>query len=168
MAHLLLPSAWLAAHVAAAAVHAYALLWLLGWALGPRAYRHRVARGTLVVRNGALYRARVPLEDIVAITPRRQAVGGTAGVVLRDGAALLPARRRVDVWLELSRPVTVERPLGEPVSVTRLALAADDPPAVGAAVAAAGRPGAGHRRRHLAVWDGATAADAASGALAGA
>ena len=46
---------------------------------------------------------------------------------MRDGAALLPSRGRVDVWLELDRPVLVRRPLGEPLAVTRIALASDDP-----------------------------------------
>jgi uncharacterized membrane protein YfcA len=53
-------------------------------------------------------------------------VGGEAGLVLRDGAALLPARGRVDVWLELDRPVMVRRPLSDPVAVCRIAPASDE------------------------------------------
>lgn len=60
-------------------------------------------------------------------TARRERIGGEAGLVLRDGAALLPVRGRVDVWLELDRPVLVQRPLADPVAVRRLALASDAP-----------------------------------------
>jgi hypothetical protein len=125
--HLLLPHGWLWAHVAVAAGHAYALLWLFAWAAGPRVRPHRVTRGWLVVRAGVLYEARVRLEAVAAVEVRRRRVGDEAALV-RDGeAVLLPARHRVDLWLELTEPVTVTRPLGEPVVTRRLAIAADEP-----------------------------------------
>jgi hypothetical protein len=124
--HLLVPGGWVVVHVASAALHAYALVWLFSWALGSRAYPHRVRRGTLIARNGAFHVARVPLAAIRAATARRERVPGEAGLVLRDGVALLPARGRVEVWLELDAPVAVRRPLAEPVYVTRLAVASDD------------------------------------------
>ncbi|HEY0346223.1 MAG TPA: hypothetical protein VGC59_16335, partial [Solirubrobacteraceae bacterium] len=37
------------------ALHAYALLWLWGFFLGPRAYPHRVGPRTAVLRDGAMY-----------------------------------------------------------------------------------------------------------------
>ena len=55
----------------------------------------------------------------------------TAPFVLEGDTALLPARRRVDLWIDLTEPVTVTRPLGEPVQVRRIGLAADDPVALG-------------------------------------
>ena len=65
-----------------------------------------------------------------AAVPRRERAGSSGRarrvLVIRDGAALLPSRGRVDLWLELDRPVLVRRPLGEPVAVTRLAVASDD------------------------------------------
>jgi hypothetical protein len=125
--HLLVPAGWIAVHVVSAVLHAYALVWLFGWALGSRAYPHRVRRGALTARNGALHVARVPLASVTGATARRERVAGEAGLVVRDGAALLPARGRVDVWLELAAPVAVRRPLGEPIFVTRLAVASDDP-----------------------------------------
>jgi hypothetical protein len=40
---------------------------------------------------------------------------------------LLPARNRVDLWLDLSEPVTVGRPFGKPLVTQRLAVASDEP-----------------------------------------
>jgi hypothetical protein len=126
--HLLLPHGWLWAHLAVAAGHAYALLWLFAWAAGPRVRPHRVAGGWLIVRAGVLYEARVPLEAVEAVEVRRRRVGGDEAALVRDGeAVLLPARHRVDLWLELTQPVIVARPLGEPVVTRRLAIAADEP-----------------------------------------
>ena len=133
--HLLLPG-WPWAHVAAAALHAYGMVWLLAWGLGSRVYRHRLAGRALLLRNRAFYRAVVPVEAIAAIELRRERTGERE-LVLRDGAALLGARGRVDLWLELTTPVPVLRPLGEPVPVTRIAVAVDDPAAMRAAIEAA-------------------------------
>jgi hypothetical protein len=130
--HLLVPPGWLGVHVVSAVAHAYALVWLLGWGFGSRAYPHRVARGRLTARGGTLYRAHVPLDAIARVTPRRERVGGEAGLVLRNGVALLPVRGRVDVWLELDRTVLVQRPLADPVAVHGLALASDAPEDLGA------------------------------------
>jgi len=150
--------------VAAAVLHAYALVWLVGWLLGPRAYRHRVGRGVLLVRNGPLYRARIPLEAIATITPCRASVRGEASLVVGDGEARLPARRRIDAWIELHEPIAVQRPLGEPVRVRRLAIAVDDPTALIAAVSA-GHDHVGARRGHHA-FDVVVGADLARDALA--
>jgi hypothetical protein len=141
--HLLVPSGWLAVHVASAVAHAYALVWLLGWGFGSRAYPHKIVKAGLHVRGGTLYRAQVPLHAITAATPRRERIGGEAGLVVRDGVALLPVRGRVDVWLELDQPVLVQRPLADPVAVRGLALASDAPDELAglllAGAAAAGR-----------------------------
>jgi hypothetical protein len=125
--HLLLPREWLWVHLALAVVHLYCLLWLFAWAAGPRLCPHRVTAGCLLVRGGVLYESRVPLDAVAGAVVRRRRVPGEAGLVIDRGAVLLPARRSVDLWLELARPVTVARPLGEAVSTRRLAIAADDP-----------------------------------------
>jgi hypothetical protein len=155
--HLLMPSGWIAAHVISALLHGYMLIWLIGWGLGSRAYPHRLRRGTLTARNGPFHRADVPLEAVTCVTARRERVGGEAGLVLRDdGTALVPARGRVDVWLELDRPVTVRRPLSGPVAVRRIALASDDPEAlVRLVLAREDEPEPATRRGRLAAWLGA-------------
>jgi hypothetical protein len=132
--HLLLPHGWLWAQLAVAAGHAYALLWLFAWAAGSRALPHRVTGGCLLVRAGVLYQARVPLEAVHAVEARRRRVGDEAALVLDADAVLLPARHRVDLWLDLTAPVTVERPIGEPVVTRRLAIAADEPERLAAAL----------------------------------
>ena len=125
--HLLLPGSWLWAHLAVAAVHVYGLLWLFAWAAGPRLRPHRIAGGSLLVRGGVLHEARVPLDAVTAVAVRRRSVGGVAGFSIDDGAVLLPARRRVDLWLDLAQPIMVVRPLGPPVWTSRIAIAADEP-----------------------------------------
>jgi len=109
------------------ALHAYALIWLWGFALGPRAFAHRVGARAAVLRNGPMYRVQVPLAAIAGATARRERVGGDARLVERDGAVLLAARGRVDVWLELTEPVRVQRPFREPLTTRRLAIASDEP-----------------------------------------
>jgi hypothetical protein len=108
-------------------LHAYALLWLWGFLLGPRAYPHRVGARTAVLRDGPMYRVQLPLSAIERVTARSERVPAGAALVERDGAVLLAARGRVDLWLELSEPVRVQRPLHEPLIARRLAVASDDP-----------------------------------------
>lgn len=124
--HLLLGGGWVAWVLTAA--HVYMLLWLWGFALGPRAFPHRVGARTVVLRAGPLYRVLVPRPAIVAAEVGRERVSSSEhGIVQCDGAVLLPVRGRVDVWLELSEPVPVQRPLREPLLTRRLAVASDDP-----------------------------------------
>ena len=124
---LLLPAGWFWAHVAAAALHAYMLVWLFALAAGPRLRPHRLQREHLVVRSGLLHAAIVPLNAVTAVEIDRRRVGERATLVVDGEAALLPSRRRVDLWLELAHDVRVTRPVGEPVFVRRLGIAADDP-----------------------------------------
>jgi hypothetical protein len=127
--HLLLGGSWVAWAVSAA--HLYALVWLWGAALGPRAFPHRVGPRAAVLRAGSLYRVLVPREALAAACVRRERVGGDdRWLVEREEAVLLPVRGRVDVWLELSAPVRVQRPLHEPLETRRLAVASDDPEAL--------------------------------------
>lgn len=109
------------------ALHAYSLIWLWSFALGPRAYPHRVGARSSVLRAGPMYRVVVPRGAITSATARRARVAGERGFVERDGAVLLPVRGRVDVWLELSEPVRVQRPLSEPCETRLIAVASDDP-----------------------------------------
>jgi hypothetical protein len=123
--HLLLRGgvvAWIAT-----ALHAYALLWLWGFFLGPRAYPHRVGARTAVLRAGPMYRVQLPLSAITSAVARTERVSGPNALTERDGGVLLAARGRVDVWLELAEPVKVQRPLHEPLAARRLAVASDDP-----------------------------------------
>lgn len=109
------------------ALHAYALLWLWGFALGARAYPHRVGATSAVLRDGPMYRVRVPLGTIAGAVACTERVRGDRLLSERDGAVLLAARGRVDVWLELTEPVKVQRPLHEALSTCRLAVPSDDP-----------------------------------------
>jgi hypothetical protein len=141
--HLLLPHGWLYLQLGLTAAHAYAVLWLLAWGLGPRAWPHAVAGGRLVVRGGPLYRAEVPLAHVSSVSAARRRVTGESGLVVDGDRVALPARGRVDVRIELSEPVRVQRPLGEPVAVRCLELASDDADAFVAAVRRGGLDGAG-------------------------
>lgn len=108
-------------------LHAYSLVWLWSYCLGPRAYPHRIGARASVLRAGPMYRALVPRGTIVSATAHRERVPRARGFVERDGTVLLPVRGRVDVWLEFSEPVRVQRPLHEPCETRRLAVASDDP-----------------------------------------
>lgn len=123
--HLLLGGGWVA--WVFTALHAYMLLWLWGFALGPRCYPHRVGPRTAVLRGGALYRVAVPRSAIVSATDRTERIPGERRLVEREDAVLLPVRGRVELWLELSEPVRIQRPLGEPILTRRLAIASDQP-----------------------------------------
>ena len=124
--HLLAGGGWIAWGLTA--IHVYGLIWLWGVALGPRAYPHRVGRDDAVLRGGPLHRVRVPRSAVAGASARRERAGSDVqGLVERDGAVLLPVRGRVDVWLQLSEPVEVQRPLREPLLTRHLAVASDDP-----------------------------------------
>jgi hypothetical protein len=123
--HLLLGGGWVAWVLDA--LHAYMLIWLWGFALGPLAFPHRVGSRTAVLRAGPMYRVLVPRSTIVSATEHRERVPGQRGLVQRDDAVLLPVRGRVEVWLELSAPVRVQRPLHEPLHTRRLGVASDEP-----------------------------------------
>ncbi|MGI8902251.1 MAG: hypothetical protein ACR2IP_00975 [Solirubrobacteraceae bacterium] len=129
VAHLLLgggPEAWVST-----ALHAYMLIWMWSFALGPRCYPHRIGARTAVLRAGPMYRVLVPRSAILSATEHRERLTGRHGLLERDGdAVMLPVRGRVEVWLELSEPVRVQRPLHEPLYACRLAVASDDPQAL--------------------------------------
>jgi hypothetical protein len=74
-----------------------------------------------------MYRVEVPLNAIAEATVRTERVADGSLLVERDGAVLLAARHRVDLWLELSRPVEVQRPFHEPLVTRRIAVASDEP-----------------------------------------
>ena len=134
VAHVLIGGGWIAWVVTG--LHAYTLIWLWAFMLGPYAYPHRPG----VLRSGALYRVAVPPGALVRAVARRERVPGEHGLVERDGEVLLPSRGRVELWLEFSEPVRVQRPLGEPISTTRVAVASDDPDALAVALLAPPRP----------------------------
>jgi hypothetical protein len=126
--HLFVPWFWV--RVGAVAVSAYAVIWLVGWALGLRVYPHRLSDDVLELRLGALYRAAVPLNAIDAIERRRERVERGTRFVLRSGKAYLAADGRVDLHLSLRAPAVVTRPLAGPASVHAVAVAADNPAAM--------------------------------------
>lgn len=136
---LLLPASWLWAHVATAALHAYMLVWLFALAAGPRLRPHRLQGEHLVVRSGLLYEAWVPLSAVTGVAVDRRRVGDRATLVVNGAEAMLPSRRRVDLWLELAHHVRVTRPVGDPVFVRRLGIAADDPERLAACLRADGQ-----------------------------
>jgi hypothetical protein len=125
VAHLLVGGGWVAWVLDG--MHAYMLIWLWGFALGALSYPHRVGPQAAVLRAGPMYRVRVPRSAIVSAREHRERMPTGRGLVQRDGAVLLPVRGRVEVWLELSESVRVQRPLHEPLDTRTLAVASDDP-----------------------------------------
>lgn len=87
---------------------------------------HRVGTRAAIIRNGAWYRVRVPQDAIAKANAHRERVVRD-GLLPRDGTVLLASRRRVDVLIELSEPVRIQRPFHEPLTTRMLAVAGDDP-----------------------------------------
>lgn len=132
--HLLLPDGlgWLKLALVVGSV--YGLLWILGWALGLRLFPHRIHGDRLELRLGSLYRADVPLDAISAVRVERDKDGTRTRLQAGDDCAALRVGGRVDVRLSLDRPAIVQRPFGEPLRVTSIAFAADDPRSLAAAL----------------------------------
>jgi len=124
--HFLLPAGWFWPKVVLAAVQLYGLSMLIAWALGPRLYPHRLSAGMLELRLGQLYVGRVAVELIEHAEARIEKLERGAAH-WREGEVLLSSRGRVDVRLVLNTPIEVERPLGEPVTVSTISIAVDDP-----------------------------------------
>ena len=123
---LLLRLVGVAAAWISTAVHAYTLLWVWGWALGPRAYPHRVGPRGAVLRVGCLYRVRIPAGEIESAQIKRTATPHR-GLVETDGLVMLPVRGRTDVVIHTSAPVRVQRPCRPPLLTCWLAVASDAP-----------------------------------------
>lgn len=125
-------SLWL--RLAVAGISLYGFAWLTAWTVGLRVYPHRVRDGVLEARLGTFYRVAVPLQTVATldVAPRRPAK--RTELLLTDGAAALAVDGHVDLRLRLTRPVSIERPLGDPIEVTQLELAADEPAALAHAI----------------------------------
>jgi hypothetical protein len=135
--HLLLPDAWLWPKVAFAALHVYGVVMLLSWAIGERTHPHRLRDGELWLRSGQLYRAHVTATKVAAVEIAHRRDGQRTGLVPDGDPVRLAVSGRTDVLLRFAAPVRLERPLGEPLPVTELAIAVDDPARFVAAVEAA-------------------------------
>ena len=140
--HLLLPDDWSIVKLALLGLTLYGTVMMVGLALAERVYPHELDGATLTIRGGTLYRASIALENIAAIERRRERAGLQSGRILDGDAARIVARGRTDLVLTLREPAMLERPIGDPVAVTRLALAIDDPAALTAALAAPARAAA--------------------------
>lgn len=153
--HLLLPDAWFWPKVALAALHLYGVVMLLSWAVAERTQPHRLRDGELVLRSGQLYRARVEVAQIAAVEVAHRRDGQRTGLVMGGSrTSRLTVCGRTDVLLRFAAPVRVERPLGEPLSVTELAIAVDNAARFVAAVerARAEPRTAADDRRPLLAW----------------
>ena len=124
---LLLPNSLAPVRLALLLASGYGLLWIIGWAAGLRIFPHQLGDDVSRVRLGQLYRASVPIGLIRSATLRRERVGKRTALVLDGDRAAFAVDGCVELHLELSAPVAVERPVGEPVLVTALSIAVDDP-----------------------------------------
>lgn len=127
---LLLSGLPLLVRLALGAISLYGLIWLVGWSLGLRVYPHRIHDGMLEARLGTFYRALVPLEAIGAVHLGSRRPGKRTQLVVDDTAAAFAVGGRADLRLELRQPIAVDRPLGDPIEVFQLELAANDPTAL--------------------------------------
>jgi len=137
MAHALAPGWWYSADIVIALVATYLLVAGIGHLIGLRAQPHRIVDQNLELHVGRLWSADVPLGDVRDAVVQRRPVPGRFGLLRRGPATLLAVGGRVDVLLDLRRPVLVRRPLGAPVRARRIAIAVDEPEAFVRAIQAA-------------------------------
>jgi hypothetical protein len=126
--HIALATLWspLAAWIASAS-SGYALLWLAGDAQAIRLYPVAVTGGTLHLRLGVRWRAKVPLAQIASIEETRTVPRGAINLALMEPTVLITLRA----------PVTLQGLLGKTRRGDRIALTIDDPKALIAAVGSA-------------------------------
>ncbi len=131
---LLLSSLPLWVRLAIAALSLYGFAWLTAWTLGQRVYPHRLDDDALQAHLGAFYRATVPLKAISTVDIGARRPAKRTELLLSGDTAAFAVGGRVDLRLQLASPVTVHRPLGDPVEVSQLELAADQPAALAEAI----------------------------------
>lgn len=124
--HVVLAMTWsaLAAWIASAS-SVYALVWLAGDAQAIRLYPVTVANGTLHLRLGVRWRAKVALADVVSIEERRTVPDGAINLALMEPTVVVTLRE----------PVELRGLLGKRRRGDRIALTIDDPKALIAALA---------------------------------
>ncbi len=110
---------------------------LLSWAVGQRTHPHRLRDGLLELRSGQLYRTRVKATQVEAIEVKPWRDGQRTGLAVSDETPRLAVGGKTDVLLRFAAPVRIERPLADPLTVTKLAIAVDDAARFVAAVEAA-------------------------------
>jgi hypothetical protein len=94
------------------------------------------ADGSLRLRSGALLDIRIPAQDIAAVRAERRTARGRTGAVDDDGCAGLTQGGETTVTVELARPVTFTRPLGEQARARVFRFYAADPATAVAALRA--------------------------------
>ena len=125
--HLLLPADWFWPKVIVGVLHLYGVAMLVSWAVSQRTQPHRLHAGRLELRVGQTYRAGVATAGIASAKVTRRRDGARTGLDLTGETPRLAVAGRTDVLLRFTEPLRVDRPLGDPVTVTELAVAADDP-----------------------------------------
>jgi hypothetical protein len=107
---------------------AYAVLWLLGLALAPRVYPHRLVGDSLQVRLGFLYLAAPSLVTIVSADRKASLVGWRSECAIEGTSAFFRIDGRTDVLISLSTPCRIDRLVRPPALVDRIYLAVDNVP----------------------------------------
>lgn len=104
----------------------YAVLWLIGLALGPRVYPHRLVGTDLQIRLGFLYRATAPLATILSAEEAAVFKGWRSECNIDGSSAYFRVDGYTDAVLVLSSPCQVELPVRGRALVDTLHLAVDD------------------------------------------
>jgi hypothetical protein len=94
------------------------------------------ADGSLRLRSGALLDIWIPAQDIAAVRAERRTARGRRGAVDDDGCADLTQGGQTTVTVELARPVTFTRPLGQQARARVFRFYAADPATAVAALRA--------------------------------
>lgn len=130
--HVITP--WPAVRIALLAVSVWGLVWMLGYFASLRVYPHLVSETALTVRSGALIRVELQWDAVESVKRSQRDIEGRSARV-EDETLLLPINGQANVLVTLrsERDLLLSR---RTVSARRVALWADDPKDLLAAVPA--------------------------------
>lgn len=130
--HVITP--WPAVRIALLAVSVWGLVWMLGYFASLRVYPHLVSETALTVRSGALIRIELQWDAVESVKRSQRDIEGRSARV-EDETLLLPINGQANVLVTLrsERDLLLSR---RTVSARRVALWADDPKDLLAAVPA--------------------------------
>lgn len=125
-------------------VSAYAAVWIIGIYASLRAFPHRVMAEGLLLRYGVLGEAWVPWREVAqAVNETLTSPGGMDGLSTQDGIATLAVGGKTVVKVLRRSPGVVKGFLRETAGIGEIRVAADDPDAFLAAIAARTAQGTG-------------------------
>lgn len=103
----------------------YSVLFVLALGAACATRPHVVTASEVRIRYGAYFDVRIPRELIASVRMRREYPSGV--VTVADDRLTVAVSSQTNLVIELTRPISVTRPLGRRAAVTTIRFFADDP-----------------------------------------